>query len=68
MSKATCTISEDGKTITCHRCGRTSHNPNDVAFHYCGHCNHWHDGADNLLNAGAEAAVMNKTATICKFR
>ncbi len=40
---ATYTISDDGKSITCHKCGETSHNPNDVLHHYCGHCNYWHD-------------------------
>jgi hypothetical protein len=30
----------DGKeeSITCLRCKRTSHHPEDVAKHYCGHC------------------------------
>jgi transcription elongation factor Elf1 len=32
------TISEDGKSITCHRCGRTSLNQKDVANCYCSHC------------------------------
>ena len=26
------------ETITCLRCGTQSHNPNDVANYYCGHC------------------------------
>jgi hypothetical protein len=36
-------ISHDGKSITCKRCGRMSHNPNDVAYLYCGHCHVFHD-------------------------
>lgn len=36
-------ISEDGKTITCLKCKLTSHNQNDVANHYCGHCHVFHD-------------------------
>jgi hypothetical protein len=32
------TIAEDGKSITCHACGRTSYNMNDVANCYCGNC------------------------------
>ncbi len=33
--------------ITCPRCGLTSHNPNDVAQRYCGHCQLFHaDEAD----------------------
>jgi hypothetical protein len=39
----TFTISEDGKSITCKRCQRTSHNPHDVETHYCGHCHAFHD-------------------------
>ncbi len=39
----TFTLSEDGQSITCKRCKRTSHNPNDVDHHYCGHCQAYHD-------------------------
>lgn len=28
-------------TITCPRCGRTSHNPNDAIELYCGACHWW---------------------------
>lgn len=38
MSTRAYTIAEDGKSITCHFCGRTSHNQQDVANVYCGHC------------------------------
>jgi ribosomal protein L37E len=37
------TISPDGKAITCHRCGLTSHNLHDVRHRYCGRCNIYHD-------------------------
>lgn len=36
-------ISDDGKSITCLVCGRTSHNPHDVSEHYCGFCHFFHD-------------------------
>jgi hypothetical protein len=36
------TINGDG-SITCGRCGNTSHNPEDVTQHYCGHCKIFHD-------------------------
>ncbi len=36
-------ISDDGKSITCLRCNRTSHNANDVKHHYCGFCHVAHD-------------------------
>jgi ribosomal protein L37E len=50
MNARTFTIADDGQSITCHACGRTSHNPNDVKERYCGHCNVFHEnplrGAD----------------------
>ena len=36
-------ISPNGKSITCKRCGCTSHNPHDVEHHYCGRCHVFHD-------------------------
>lgn len=36
-------ISEDGKTITCLGCNRTSSHPRDVSDHYCGFCHVFHD-------------------------
>lgn len=38
MSQPTYTISPDGSAITCHMCGLTSHNLNDVAERFCGYC------------------------------
>jgi hypothetical protein len=38
-----CAISSDGRAITCHGCGHTSHHPDDVAAKYCGHCHVFHD-------------------------
>jgi len=34
----TYTVAPDGKSITCHTCGLTSYNLNDVAQRYCGAC------------------------------
>jgi hypothetical protein len=28
-------------SFTCPDCGRTSHNPQDMAEGYCGHCHWW---------------------------
>lgn len=39
----TFTIAEDGKSITCLRCNKTSYNSNDVDKHYCGWCGVYHD-------------------------
>lgn len=36
-------VSVDGRSITCHQCGRTSHHPDDVAARYCGACKIFHD-------------------------
>jgi ribosomal protein L37E len=37
------TIGNEGKSITCHRCGMTSWSAGDVSHHYCGNCNVFHD-------------------------
>lgn len=37
------TIAPDGKSITCHRCGLTSHHPKDVEHRYCGRCHIFHE-------------------------
>jgi hypothetical protein len=44
-------IGDDGRSITCLRCGRTSHNPNDVAHRYCGYCHRFHGPAPEALPA-----------------
>ncbi len=31
------------KAILCFTCGHISHNPNDVAQKYCGHCHKFHE-------------------------
>ena len=40
-------ISDDGRTITCLRCGLTSHNSQDVKHRYCGHCRVFHEDASH---------------------
>lgn len=35
-------IAADGKSIRCLRCGRTSYNPDDVQYRYCGCCHRFH--------------------------
>jgi predicted RNA-binding Zn-ribbon protein involved in translation (DUF1610 family) len=40
------TISADGKSITCHTCGLTCHNLNDIAQRYCGRCHPFLDPPD----------------------
>jgi len=41
-------IGNDGRSITCHVCGLTSWNPNDVAQKYCGCCHVFHDQREML--------------------
>lgn len=36
-------ISEDGRSITCLHCHRTSYHLKDVEHLYCGHCHVFHD-------------------------
>lgn len=62
MDDATFEISADGKAITCKKCGRTSHNENDVRHKFCGHCKIFHGKADyehsaRVIQAGQ---AMNK--------
>ena len=42
-------ISPFGAAITCVTCGLTSHNPHDVAEHYCGACHRFHDDDSSPL-------------------
>lgn len=60
---ATCTISADGRAITCHRCTMTSYHPMDVAHRYCATCKLFHQevtmseeiaAADSLLRTNAD--------------
>lgn len=37
------TVADDGKSITCLFCNRTSCNAKDVAERFCGNCNVFHD-------------------------
>lgn len=37
----TYTLSEDGQSITCLKCGKTSFNVNDVKHRYCGFCHEY---------------------------
>jgi hypothetical protein len=37
------TIAPDGGSITCHRCGRTSYNLDDIMGLYCGACHRFHE-------------------------
>lgn len=39
---STYTLHDDPPRITCHRCGLTSHHPDDVRHHYCAHCHLFH--------------------------
>ena len=42
-------ISDDGKSITCLRCGFTSWHPEDVRQLYCGYCHKFHERAISPL-------------------
>jgi hypothetical protein len=45
------TIADDGRSIICKRCGKTSHNLNDVRDRYCGHCKLFHEDEKAPLTA-----------------
>lgn len=36
-----CTVAEDGKSITFHPCGLTSYHPSDIEQRYCAACHRW---------------------------
>ncbi|MEA3211296.1 MAG: hypothetical protein QOE70_4353 [Chthoniobacter sp.] len=57
------TISADGRSITCHACGRTSHNSNDVREKYCGHCHRFLSDPDLDLEARFLAALGHHAKT-----
>ncbi len=46
-------ISEDGKSITCLKCGMTSYNENDVKYLYCGNCHGFHNRTAELIKQEA---------------
>lgn len=45
--------------ITCHGCGHTSHNPNDIAARYCGYCHQFLGplGADEAAPPAGELTL-----------
>lgn len=43
------TIANNGKSITCHRCGKTSFHLEDVRNRYCGHCHVFNDYEKPML-------------------
>jgi hypothetical protein len=45
------TINKDRTAITCHQCGRTSYNFNDVARLYCGVCHRFHEDTSGIIKA-----------------
>jgi hypothetical protein len=71
MSDApTFTIAQDGQSITCHRCGLTSHNLNDVRQRWCGKCDsfhvitgpgYWPNEASGRLRPVVEAFLASKS-------
>ena len=36
-------VERQAPSITCPTCGAVSHNPNDIAQRYCGHCHQFHE-------------------------
>lgn len=50
----TFTIADDGKSITCHGCGRTSHNGGDVDHKFCPCSDMFHNDIALALKEPAE--------------
>jgi hypothetical protein len=40
-------IVNNGRAIKCLRCGKTSHNWNDIRYLFCAFCNQFHKRADD---------------------
>lgn len=40
-NEISCTVAEDGKSITFQPCGLTSHHPRDIEERYCVACHRW---------------------------
>lgn len=55
-------IAEDGRSITCLCCGLTSHNPNDVAYRYCGGCHRFM--GDDIASLGKSEKSFQKKLDI----
>lgn len=47
--------------ITCPRCLRTSHNPNDIKQGYCGACHDWTQPMSDYFNEVAEMLASSRT-------
>lgn len=58
---ATCTISADGRAITCHRCTMTSDHPMDVAHRYCATCKLFHQEVRMIPHDAASADSLLRT-------
>lgn len=57
-----------GRSITCLRCGTTSHHPEDVAHKYCGHCHVFH--AEHVCGPDVEQSrvMLIHAAMVIKFQ
>jgi hypothetical protein len=64
------TIAPDGRSIMCHRCGKTSYNLHDVSHRYCGHCKRFHDDAGvpiwTVGSSGTNSACENRPRELRK--
>ncbi len=63
-------VGPDGSSISCRRCGFTSHNKNDVLQHYCGRCHQFHDaippaGRQGWIDLGPPPGVAGFACPLC---
>jgi len=65
MHEPTYTISADGQSITCHRCGLTSYHPMDVSQRYCGQCRMFHTDAAANADLIKENADLRRRLESC---
>ena len=53
------TISEDGKSITCHACNMTSYSPEDVKHKFCGNCRVFLEDLEARFDAHRERVLKS---------
>ncbi len=54
------TIAPDGSSITCHRCRKTSYNPSDIHFRYCGYCHQFFESANGLPSVAGRMEMTHE--------
>ena len=60
------TVERVAPSFTCPKCGRTSHNLNDVRERYCGACHEWFSDDRSSIPVEAAALCLNEFVVFAK--